>query len=310
MRILLTGGGGMVGRAIARALAHGPNEVLAPPSIELDLTDAVATRSYLRSHNPDLVIHAAGRVGGIADNLGAPFAYLRDNTAMAVNVIGESVGAKIPQLLNLGSSCMYPRDWRQPLIEEDLLAGPLEPTNEGYALAKIMAERMCAYASEEMGFTYRTIVPSNLYGPHDHFELPRAHLVAAALRKVHDARLHKASSVEVWGDGTAKREFTYVDDLAGWIAAMVPRIESLPGRMNVGCGIDHTVRQYYELAAEVVGFDGDLDFDTSRPTGMTQKLMDSTRARSYGWTAQTELREGLAATYRWFLDAIASTGSR
>ena len=305
MRVLLTGGRGMVGRAVAQALSDRADvTLLTPTRQELDLLDGVATRAWLGREKPDVVVHAAGRVGGISDNIAAPMGFLRDNTTLGLNVIGGAIDAGVPALLNVGSSCMYPRDWRQPLVEEDLLQGELEPTNEAYALAKLTAERLCRYAAAE-GHVYRTVIPSNLYGPHDHFEAGRAHLVAAAIAKVHRAHVDGAPTVEVWGDGTARREFTYVADVAAWMCHVLERLEDLPVAVNVGCGTDHSVRDYYELVAEAVGYRGTLAFDTTRPVGMRQKLMDSSRAAALGWRPTTSIEDGIRATYAWYLEHAA-----
>lgn len=306
MRILLTGAGGMVGRAVADALyaRTSHDEVLAPLRADLDLLEADVVSDYLAQHSPDVVIHAAAKVGGIASNVADPFGYLHDNLAITQNVIGGAVQVGIPRLLNFGTSCMYPRDWRQPLVESDLLAGPLEPTNEGYALAKLAAERLCRYASERPGFAYRTVMASNLYGPHDHFEPGRAHMIAAAIAKVHHAKDAGAPDVEVWGDGTVRREFTFVEDVAAWVADIVPRIEGLPPTVNIGCGVDYTVREFYEAVARTIGYDGELTYNLDRPVGMRHKLMDSSLAASYGWKAPTALADGLAQTYEWYLRHI------
>ncbi|MBK5305889.1 MAG: GDP-L-fucose synthase [Frankiaceae bacterium] len=309
MRVLVTGAGGMVGRALVARL-HQPTdaELLTPRRDELDLLDRAEVARYFTKHQPDVVIHAAGRVGGIADNIADPVTFLRDNAAMGINVVGSALDTGVARLLNIGSSCMYPRDWRQPLVEEDLLQGALEPTNEGYAIAKIMTERLCRYAAAD-GKTYRTVIPSNLYGPHDHFEAARAHLVAAAIAKVHRAKTDRAPTVEVWGDGTARREFTYVDDLATWVSQVLGRLEELPVAVNAGSGTDHSVREYYELISDVVGYDGELTFDTSRPVGMRQKLMDSSLAAAAGWRPATSLADGLRQTYSWYLEHAAPSAS-
>lgn len=291
----------MVGRAVSRALdtASG-HELVAPSRSELDLLDAPATCAYLARTRPDVVVHTAGRVGGIAENVADPTGFLLQNTLINTHVIGGALESGVPRLLNLGSSCMFPRDFRQPLVEDDLLKGELEPTNEGYALAKIMAERLCRYAAVQHDRCFRTLVPSNLYGPHDHFELGRAHLVAAAVAKVVRAVDEGQSVVEVWGHGTARREFTYVEDLAAWVVDVLPRMEELPLMVNVGEGTDHSVREYYEVVADVVGFTGELAFDTTRPAGMKQKLMDSSVARRHGWEPRTELYDGIRRTVAWY----------
>jgi len=311
VRIFLTGGGGMLGHAIRAAVeAKRPDvDLVAPRREQVDLADSAATYRFIGEGGFDLVIHAAGKVGGIAANIAEPTAFLLENATINTNVLGASLSSGVPGLLNIGSSCMYPRDFRQPLQIDDLLAGPLEPTNEGYALSKLLAERFCRYASEERDVAYRTVIPSNLYGPFDHFEQSRAHLVAAAIAKVHAAAEDGAGAVEVWGDGTARREFTFVEDLASWIADVVDRIGELPVTMNVGHGSDHSVREFYEFACEIVGFRGRLEFDATKPTGMHQKLMDSSVARSHGWAPATDIRAGMSRTYEFFREHVALTGA-
>jgi len=301
MKVWVTGGSGMVGSAVVRALRESEVEVQAPRSSELDLTVADDVRAFLASHHPDAVIHAAGRVGGIAANVAEPVRFLTDNMAMGMNVIQAASEFGVPRLINIGSSCMYPRDHEQPLVEDDVLTGPLEPTNEGYAIAKIAADRLCAYVSATTDLHYRTVVPSNLYGPGDHFDELRGHLIANAMRKVELAVRTGAGSVEVWGDGGARREFTYVEDVTNWVArVIVDGIEQLPTRLNIGVGIDYTVREYYEHIGQVCGYDGELQFDVSKPVGMKRKLMDSSVAASYGWAPPTGLDEGLARTLDYF----------
>lgn len=304
MRVWLTGGNGMVGGALRRLAPDlAPDiEIIAPGRDILDLTDPAAVRGFLADTRIDAVIHAAGRVGGIAANLRDMAGFLAENLAINLAVIEGARRAGIGTLINFGSSCMYPVNHRQPLIEEDILASPLEPTNEGYALAKIAAARHCAYIARETGAAFRTIIPCNLYGPGDHFSLTRGHLVASAIRKTHDAKLAKASNVEIWGDGTARREFLYVDDLAGWVLQQaLQRARDLPQDLNVGFGDDFSVTDYYRMAAKVVGYEGDFQYAPSRPTGMQQKLMSSARAEAFGWRAVTSLDEGMAAAYRYFL---------
>jgi GDP-L-fucose synthase len=300
----------MLGRAVHTALAQRADvDVDAPRRTELDLMDAAAVREYVDRGAFDIVVHAAAKVGGIGANIADPAGFLLDNTAINTSVLGAALGCGVPRLLNIGSSCMYPRDFRQPLRVDDLMQGPLEPTNEGYALAKLMAERFCNYASAEHGVIYRTVIPSNLYGPFDHFEAERAHLVAAAIAKVHRALADGSDSVEVWGDGTARREFTYVHDVSSWIADVIDRLDLLPVTMNVGYGTDLSVREYYETVAEVLGFTGRLAFDTSKPAGMRQKLMDSSVAREHGWAPSTDLRHGIEATYAFFQTHVEPRGS-
>jgi GDP-L-fucose synthase len=271
---------------------------------EVDLRDAAATRIVIDEIKPDVIVHAAARVGGIAANMADPTGYLLDNLLIDTSVLSVAIARRVPELLYIGSSCMYPKDYRQPLVESDVLAAPLEPTNEGYALAKISGSRLCQSASEQYGLAFRTIVPSNLYGPHDDFSLDRGHLVAAAIAKTHAAKVSGSPHVDVWGDGMARREFTYVKDLSRWITGVLGGLVSLPPLLNVGCGYDRSVREFYELARDVVGYDGDFRFDISRPAGMHQKLMDSTLARSFGWAPETTLVTGMSEAYSHYLRTL------
>jgi GDP-L-fucose synthase len=303
MRILLTGGSGMLGSALRRLnREYGRHDLVAPTRSELDLSDAAAVRTYLARERFDLIIHCAAKVGGIGANIADPAGFLKDNIALNIALIGEAAEARVPRLLNIGSSCMYPRDHRQPLVESDILTGPLEPTNEGYALAKIVAARHCEYLSSSGSFAYRTLIPCNLYGPGDNYAPACSHLVAGIIAKVHSAKQAQKPVVEIWGDGRARREFLYVDDLARWILGLsIDRISELPHHLNLGYGSDLSVADYYRVAADVIGFDGDFSFDLSKPTGMRQKLMDSSLASAFGWVAETSLEEGIARAYRAFL---------
>ncbi|MGV8968047.1 MAG: NAD-dependent epimerase/dehydratase family protein [Cellulomonas sp.] len=299
MRVLLTGGRGMLGSAMRYEIGRLRDDVdlRVITRAEVDLRDAAATREVIEEIKPDSILHVAARVGGIAANIADPTGYLMDNLLVDTSVLSAAVAGRVPELLYFGSSCMYPRDYRQPLVESDVLAAPLEPTNEGYALAKISASRLCQYASSQYGLAFKTVIPSNLYGPHDDFSLDRGHLVAAALAKTHAAKLAGRPFVDVWGDGTARREFTYVKDLSRWITGLLGSFEALPPLLNVGCGYDRSVREFYELAREVVGYDGDLRFDADRPAGMHQKLMDSSLARGIGWAPETTLTDGMSEAY-------------
>lgn len=305
MKILLTGGRGMVGRAILAHEAAREAEIVAPTSVELDLKDRMAVMAAVASEAPDIIIHAAGRVGGIQANIAHPAAFLSENMDMGFNVVQAARAAGVPRLLNLGSSCMYPHDAPNPLDESSLGEGALEPTNEGYALAKVAVARLCAFTGRERpDLSYKTVIPCNLYGPHDKFDPARSHLVPAIIRKLHEARKAGAGTVEIWGDGTARREFMFSGDLADGIWAAVNRFADLPDCMNMGLGHDHSINDYYREAAEVIGFDGDFTHDLTRPTGMKQKLLSIESQTAFGWQPATSLREGIARTHAFFLDTL------
>lgn len=304
MKILLTGGSGMVGRNVLDLAAARGITLTAPPSRELDLRDAVATARFVADMAPDFVVHAAGAVGGIQANIREPVRFLVDNLDMGRNLVLACRAARVPRLLNLGSSCMYPRNSPDPLREEQVLAGELEPTNEGYALAKIAVARLCDYVSrEDAALSYKTLIPCNLYGRHDKFHPAHSHLVPAVIHKLHRAKVEGREVVDIWGDGTARREFMFAQDLADAVLQAIDRFESLPAMTNIGPGHDHSVNDYYAAAAQVVGWQGRFEHDLSRPVGMMRKLTDVTRAHAWGWHASTGLVDGLAATYRHYLES-------
>lgn len=306
MRVLLTGGGGMLASSIGTAWqSQARDDDLIPVArLDTDLRELSETRELFDRTAPDLVIHTAARVGGIAANIADPVGFLTDNLRLDSSVLTASLEHGVTRLLYFGSSCMYPRDYRQPLVESDVLAGPLEPTNEGYALAKITAARLCDYASRQYGHAYRVLIPSNLYGPHDDFSLDGGHLVAAAIAKAHTAKAAAAPSIDVWGDGTARREFTFVDDLASWVVANLEQLAEWPVLMNVGNAEDHSVLEYYQTALQTVGYDCALVTDPSKPAGMKQKLMDSSVARSFGWNPTTSLEAGMRHSYVHYLKTL------
>lgn len=301
-RLFVTGGRGMVGRNLCDHPGIARWQVLAPSRAELDLTDVLALHDWLDRHRPDAVVHAAGLVGGIQANLAEPLRYLAENARIGLNVITACRAAQVPVLINLSSSCVYPKDLGHGLSEDRILTGPLEPSNEGYALAKIMAMRMVEYAArEEPGLHWRTLIPCNLYGPHDKFDPRHSHLLPAIIHKLHQAKLAGDETVEIWGDGEARREFMYAGDLAGAILRALDDPQSLPPVMNVGPGVDHAINDYYRIAAEVIGWTGRFTHDLSRPVGMRQKLLDVSRQNAWGWAPQTALRDGIAATYAHYL---------
>jgi GDP-L-fucose synthase len=305
MRIFLTGGRGMVGRNLLEHAAASKHEVYAPTSAELDLRDVQAVDRWLSEKSPDVVIHAAGFVGGIQANLRDPVRFLLDNVDIGRNVIWSAFQNKVKTLINLGSSCMYPRDAQNPLREEMILKGELEPTNESYALAKVFAARLCEYISrEDASYRYKTLIPCNIFGRYDRFDPIRSHMVPAIIHKLHGAKTQNKDQVEIWGDGTARREFMYAADLADCIWHAIDHFDSLPATMNVGLGYDYTVDEYYRAAADVIGYKGKFVYDLSKPVGMKQKLVSIERQKDWGWAAKISIHEGLSRTYQFYIDEI------
>lgn len=306
MRIFLTGGSGMVGQNL-RAHAFAQDcEVLAPNSQELDLTDQQAVLDYIKNSRPEMVIHAAGQVGGIQANMADPVGFLVNNSLMGLHVINSAYQAGVKHCVNLASSCMYPRSAPNPLKEEQILTGELEPTNEGYALAKITATRLCQYINRmHDDIHYVTLIPCNLYGRHDKFDPEHSHMIPAVIRKIHEALEQSAETVEIWGDGEARREFMYVEDLADCVFEVIAQLKAgklVPDLMNVGLGTDYSINEYYQVIADIVGYKGRFEHDLSKPVGMRQKLIDSSRVNALGWQANTSLSDGIAKTYQFFLE--------
>ena len=297
MKILITGAGGMVGRNLIADPRRAGHDILAPSRAEVDLTQAADTTAFIDRHQPDLIINAAGLVGGIQANMAANARFLAENLAIGLNVLTAAARSGVPRLINLGSSCMYPKDLDGALTEDRLLSAPLEPTNEGYALAKIAACKLTTGLGREGGGrTWRTLIPCNLYGPFDHYEPSRSHMVAAALAKVERAALDDATTVEIWGDGQARREFLFAGDLADFIWRFHDRLADLPEVMNVGVGEDVAINDYYRACADAVGYRGGFSHDLTRPVGMRRKLLDVSAQSKLGWRPPTPLAAGLLAT--------------
>ena len=293
----------MVGRNVLEHPEIHKFDVLAPSSSKLNLLDFNAVKAYLQANKPDMVIHAAGKVGGIQANMREPVGFLIDNLDMGRNVVWASHQVGIKRLINLGSSCMYPRNHNEPLREELVLKGELEPTNEGYALAKVVTARLCEYIMrEDASFQYKTIIPCNLYGRHDKFDPTHSHLIPAIIHKVHQAKKYGQNTVEIWGDGTARREFMYAGDLADAIFHAITNFGKVPASMNIGLGYDHTINDYYQVAADVMGYSGTFVHDLSKPVGMARKLVSIERQQAWGWSARHELRDGIEKTYNYYLN--------
>ncbi len=295
----------MVGRNILEHPAADQFSFLAPTRSELDLRNFPQVEDYIATNAPDFVIHAAGLVGGIQANMARPVDFLVENVDLGRNVILASRNAGVMKLLNLSSSCMYPRNAVSPLAEDMILHGELEPTNEGYALAKIFAMRLCEYLHKENpALMYKTFIPCNLYGRFDKFDPKHSHLIPAIIHKVHQAKLGNEESVEIWGDGTARREFMYAGDLADALLNAMTKFDQVPDLMNVGLGFDHSINEYYEVVARVVGWNGQFTHDHTRPVGMKQKLVSVQRQKSWGWQAATSLEDGISKSYDFYLKSI------
>jgi len=305
MKVLITGGSGMVGRNLAIHPGAFQHTLLCPSSTELNLLNYAQTLQYLELHRPELIIHAAGRVGGIQANMAEPVRFLVENLDMGRNVVLAARSAGVKKLINLGSSCMYPRNAPNPLKEEMVLAGELEPTNEGYALAKITTARLCQYISaEDISFHYKTLIPCNLYGLYDKFDPKHSHMIPAVIHKVYQAKVNNVGVVDIWGDGTARREFMFAGDAADCIWRAAHTIETCPPLMNIGLGHDWSINEYYQTIADVVGYTGAFEHDLTKPVGMKQKLVDTTLAESWGWKSLIGLREGLEQTFNYYCAEI------
>lgn len=300
MKILLTGSTGMVGKNI---LSHPKKELyrfLTPSRNQLDLFDYQATINYIQKTKPDMIIHAAGKVGGIKANIADPYGFLFANMTIGFNLIQAARILGIRKFLNLGSSCMYPKDAINPLNENQILNGQLEPTNEGYALAKISVAKLCVAACND-SFQYKTLIPCNLFGLWDKFDPIESHLVPAAIAKIHGVK-NTNKTIEVWGSGNARREFMFAENLADFIYFVIPQIERLQNFTNVGMGTDLSVLEYYDAIREVVGVSAPYVFDTSKPEGMRQKVVDITEQTKLGWIPKTDLKISLQKTYNHFLE--------
>ena len=303
-RIFVSGHNGLVGAAIVRRLrSAGFSNLLMRARSELDLTSQEAVNRFFHQSRPQYVFHAAARVGGILANSTHPAQFLRDNLVIDTNVIDAAYRNGATKLLYLGSSCIYPKHAPQPIREDSLLSGPLEPTNEWYAIAKIAGLKTCEAYRRQYGFNAICAMPTNLYGPHDNFDLAGSHVLPALLRKCHDAKLRGDDAVEVWGTGKPLREFLHVDDLADACLFLMQKYEE-PRWINVGSGQEWSIAEIAGACARAVGFSGSLRFDPSKPDGTPRKLLDNTRLSALGWVARIELDAGLRSTYSWFLEHL------
>jgi GDP-L-fucose synthase len=300
-KIFVAGHRGMVGSAMIRRLqAQGFSNLVTRDRAELDLMNESAVAKFFTQEKPDCVILAAAKVGGIKANNDFPVEFLLHNLRIQNNVIQAARDSGVRKLLFLGSSCIYPKLAPQPIPENALLTGPLEPTNEAYAVAKIAGIKLCQAYAREYGANFVSVMPTNLYGPNDNFDLEMSHVLAALIRKAHDAKTRREENIVVWGTGEPRREFLHVDDLAAACLLLLEKYDS-PEIINIGCGEDVTIRELAQLVCDLVGFQGQLVWDKTKPDGTPRKLLDVTRIRALGWQPAISLRDGIAHTYQWVL---------
>lgn len=302
MKILISGGNGMVGTNLRKHLSSDDHHILSPSSSELNLLHKDAVNSYLKEKKPDVVIHCAGLVGGIVMNINNQALSLHNNTVMGLNLINASKENGIKKFVNLGSSCMYPKDLNNELRIEDLLSGKLEPTNEGYAISKILIWKYLKHISDN-DFVGKTIIPCNLYGPYDNFDPINAHLIPAAIVKAHNAK-DKDQKIEIWGKGEVKREFLFVEDLANFIKIFLNNFDSMPTECNLGAEEDYTVLEFYEKICDTVGIQKNFVFLSEKPTGMKRKKLHIDFQESINWKPKFNLEEGLSKTYEFYKKTI------
>lgn len=303
-RIWVAGHRGLVGSALARRLARENCTILTATREQLDLRQQAAVNAFIDQHRPDAIVLAAATVGGILANQSRPAEFLADNLAIATNVVTAAHAHGVDRLLFLGSSCIYPRNATQPIAEEALLTGPLEPTNQWYAIAKIAGIKLVESFRGQYGRNYIAAMPTNLYGPGDNFEAQSSHVLPALMRKFHEAKSAQAPSVTIWGTGTPRREFLHADDCADSLVYLL-KTYSDARPINVGSGTDLTIFDLAQRVASAVGYNGEIRTDPTKPDGTPRKLLDTTRLRALGWSPRIDLDAGIAQTYRWFLETIA-----
>ncbi len=302
IKVFVTGGSGMVGRNVVEHLKNIGVEVLYPTSREVNLLDKEALKMFIQKNEPEMIIHCAGLVGGIQANINNPVSFLYENTQMGFNIIMSSYESGVKKLINISSSCIYPRNIKNPLSEGFILKGELEPTNEGYSLAKIASLKLCEYINkEDNNFRYKTIIPCNLYGRYDTFDLKNSHMIPGVIKKIHEAKVNNQDYLNIWGDGQARREFMYVEDLADFVSYAIENFEQMPQNINVGLGFDYSINEYYQIIGDVIGYKGTFQYDFSKPVGMKQKLMDNSKLKDFGWKYKTTLKDGIIKTYAFFL---------
>ncbi len=292
----------MLGSNILDDIRSNKYEFLYPSRQQVDLLDKESVFKYIDKIKPDLIINVAGMVGGIIKNSNNNYEFLINNSYINLNLIDAAYSTGIQNFLNVSSSCIYPKNFETKINEDDILTGPLEPTNEGYAISKILSLKMCSYISNFKNLKYKTLIPTNLYGPNDNFDPKSSHMIPGVIRRVHESKKFNHDIVEIWGDGKARREFMYVKDLVDFIYFSIVNFDRIPLTLNVGMGVDYSINEYYKTIAEVVGYNGKFKHDLSKPVGMKRKLVDISKLEDLGWRSTTSLKEGVKKTYEFFLN--------
>lgn len=300
-KIWIAGETGMVGRAVTARLKQENVEIISAPHSKLDLTNQAQTYEWLENNKPDVIIMAAAKVGGIGANQNDQAGFLFENLAMAQNVIHGAYKAGVQKLINLGSSCIYPKEAEQPITEESLLSGALEPTNEGYALAKIAGLKLSQYYNTQYGCDFISAMPTNLYGSYDHFDSEKSHVIPALMLKIHQVKEREEKSVILWGTGKPLREFLHVDDLANALICLLKNYSN-PAPINIGSGVEVKIKELANMISNIIGYEGEIIFDDQYPDGTMRKFLESSKINHLGWKAEIDLEQGLKETYQWFLD--------
>ena len=298
-RVLVTGANGMLGKSVVNALISSNQQVITLTRKDVDLTDPAATYSFIEKSAPDVIIHCAALVGGIQANISGGGKFLLQNLAIDNSLLTAAEELQVKNLVYIGSSCMYPANRETALTEDQILTGPLESTNENYALAKIVGARMVEAVALDYKYNWRTFIASNLYGPNDHFGSDKSHLLSAIITKAIEAQ-EKKSSIEMWGDGEPRREFTFVDDFSEWISKSIDNLPSLPQYLNLGIGVDYTVKEFYQFVLDAIDYKTEIVPNPEKPNGNMRKLMDSSKAREYGWNPKTSIESGIMTTINWY----------
>ena len=304
-KILITGGSGMIGKNLIEKLKKYQFKYEAPNSRDLNLLDYSQTIELLKKNKFDIVIHLAALVGGIHANVKNQYKFLINNLEINKNIILASKEAGIKKFINVSSTCVYPRNFIKPISETDLLSGKLEETNEGYALSKIVAMKLCEYISNnDNDFFYKTLIPCNMYGRYDNFDPENSHLIAGIIYKIHFAKKNNQKKVLIWSNGNVKREFLYAGDFADAIIKSLHDFENLPMKINIGVGKDYSIKEYYEIVKEIIGWDGEWDFDLSKPEGMQRKLSNTSLQKRWGWEPKIDIYTGITKTYEYYKQSI------